>query len=51
MELAGFRDYAELIIALAQHELGLPKSSGTPRRQVHLRLARAILQLQLFHGD
>ena len=47
MELARVRDYAELIIALAQHDLGLPKPADTPRRQVHLRLARAILQPRL----
>jgi hypothetical protein len=51
MELAGVRDYAELIIALVQHDLGLPKPADTPRRQVHLRLARAILQPRLAHGD
>jgi hypothetical protein len=51
MELAGVRDYAELIIALVQHDLGLPKPADTPLRQVHLRLARAILQPRLGHGD
>jgi len=51
MELAGVQDYAELIIALVQHDLGLPKPADTSRRQVHLRLARAILQPRLGHGD
>jgi hypothetical protein len=51
MERAGVRDYAELIIALVQHDLHLPRPADTPRRQAHLALARAILQPRLRHGD
>lgn len=51
MDRAGVRDYAELIIALSQHDLGLPKPADTPRRQAHLARARAILQPRLRHGD
>jgi hypothetical protein len=42
-------DYAELIIALAQHDLDFPKPADTPQRQTHLERATAILQPLLRH--
>jgi hypothetical protein len=44
IERAGVEDYAELVIALAQHDLDLPKPADTPEREVNLERARAILQ-------
>jgi hypothetical protein len=44
MERAGVEDYAELVIALAQHDLDLPKPTETPEREANLERARAILQ-------
>jgi len=44
IERAGLKDYAELVIALAQHDLDLPKPADTPERQANLARARAILQ-------
>jgi hypothetical protein len=41
---AGLDDYADLIIALAQHDLDLPKPADTPQRKAHLERAAAILQ-------
>jgi hypothetical protein len=47
MQKAGVEDYAELIIALAQHDLDLPKPADTPERRANLERARAILQPRL----
>ncbi|HEY5300874.1 MAG TPA: hypothetical protein VIJ55_09390 [Acetobacteraceae bacterium] len=47
---AGLHDYAELVIALARHDLDLPKPSDTPRRRAHLERASAILQPLLRHA-
>lgn len=44
IERAGVQDYAELVIALARHDLDLPKPDDTPERQANLARARAILQ-------
>ena len=44
MRQAGFDDYAELVIALAQHDLDLPKPADTPERRANLERAREILQ-------
>jgi hypothetical protein len=44
MELAGLDDYAELVIALSQSELDLPKPADTPQRRDNIDRARAILQ-------
>ena len=44
IERAGVQDYAELVIALAHHDLDLPKPTDTPERQANLARARAILQ-------
>jgi hypothetical protein len=41
---AGLQDYADLIIALAQHDLPLPKPADTPRHREHEARARSILQ-------
>lgn len=46
---AGLADYADLVIALARNDLGLPKPSDTPRRRAHLERASAILQPLLRH--
>jgi hypothetical protein len=36
MRRAGLNDYAELIIALLEHDLDLPKFAGTQQQRVHL---------------
>ena len=50
IERAGMHDYADLVIALAQNDLEMPKPAETPRREAHLARARAILQPRLRHG-
>lgn len=47
---AGLHDYADLVIALAQNDLDLPKPSDTPQRRAHLERASAILQPLLRHA-
>jgi hypothetical protein len=47
IERAGFEDFADLLIALAQNDLGLPKPADTPSRRANLELARAALQPRL----
>lgn len=47
---AGLQDYADLVIALAQSDLDLPKPADTPERRAHLERASAILQPLLRHG-
>jgi hypothetical protein len=51
LERAGLADFAELIIALAQHGLELPKPAATRRRHAHVARARTILQPRLRHGS
>jgi hypothetical protein len=51
IERAGVRDYAELVIALVQNDLDLPKPAATSKHDAHLARARAILQPRLRHGD
>jgi hypothetical protein len=50
MRRAEINDYAELVIALAQHDLGLPKPADTPQRRAHVERASAILQPLLRYG-
>ena len=50
MRRAELGDYAELVIALVQHDLALPKPADTPQRRAHLERASAILQPLLRHG-
>jgi hypothetical protein len=50
IERAGLHDYADLVIALVQNDLALPKPAATPKREAHLARARAILQPRLRHG-
>jgi hypothetical protein len=50
IERVGMRDYADLVIALAQNDLDLPKPAATPKHDAHLARARAILQPRLRHG-
>ena len=49
IERAGVRDYAELVIALVQNDLDLPRPTASPRHDAHLARARAILQPRLRH--
>jgi hypothetical protein len=51
IEAIGAHDYADLVIALAQNELDLPKPKVTPDHEAHLARLRAILQPRLRHGD
>lgn len=44
IEKAGVEDYAELVIALAKHDLDLPKPADTAKRQANIERARVILQ-------
>jgi hypothetical protein len=44
IELAGFADYADLLIALAQNDLDLPKPADTPEHRAQVARAREILQ-------
>jgi hypothetical protein len=44
---AGLKDHAELIIALLQHDLDLPKPAATQQQRVHLEHPRAIRQPSL----
>jgi hypothetical protein len=50
IESLGFRDYADLLIALAQHGLNLPKPVPTLQHDAHLARARSVLQPLLRHG-
>lgn len=47
IERAGLADFADLLIALAQAGLDLPKPADTPTRRAHVERARAILQPRL----
>ena len=47
IEKLGLHDYADLIIALARHDLDLPKPADTPRHQANVARARMILQPRL----
>jgi hypothetical protein len=51
IEQLGVRDYADLVIALAQHGFDLPKPPETPRHQAEVARARAILQPLLRRGS
>lgn len=51
IESLGVHDYADLVIALAQQDLNLPKPAATPKHDAHLARARAILQPLLRHVD
>ena len=50
IERLGLRDFADLVIALAQWDLDLPKPADTPARQAHFARASEILQHLLKHG-
>jgi hypothetical protein len=50
IERLGFRDYADLVIALAQADLDFPKPATTPAHAARLARAREILQPRLRHG-
>lgn len=50
IERLGMRDYADLVIALVQHGLDLPKPADTPRHAAQVARARAILQPRLRRG-
>lgn len=50
IERLGLRDYADLVIALAAHDLALPQPAASPARSAGLSRARAILQPRLRHG-
>jgi len=50
IESAGMRDYADLVIGLAQHDLEFPHPTATPAHEANLARARAILQPRLRHG-
>jgi len=47
IEKLRLHDYADLIIALAQHNLDLPKPADTPTHQANVERARLILQPRL----
>lgn len=47
IEGAGLEDFADLMMALAQNDLALPKPADTPKRRANVELARALLQPRL----
>jgi hypothetical protein len=47
IERAGLEDFADLLIALAQNNLDLPKPADTPERRANVERARALLQPRL----
>ena len=47
IERAGLEDFADLLIALSQNGLLLPKPADTPKRRANVELARAVLQPRL----
>jgi hypothetical protein len=51
IDRAGMHDYADLLIALAQNDLDLPKPAATPAHEARVARARSILQPRLRHGD
>jgi hypothetical protein len=50
IEAIGARDYADLVIAMAQADLPFPKPAATPSHEANVVRARAILQPRLRHG-
>jgi hypothetical protein len=50
IEAIGGRDYADLVIALAQAEIDFPKPAPTPSHEANFARARTILQPRLKHG-
>jgi len=50
IEAIGARDYADLVIAMAQADLAFPKPSATPAHAAHVAKARAVLQPLLRHA-
>ncbi len=50
IEALGAHDYADLVIALAQHDLDFPKPTQSPTHDAHVARARAILQPRLRRG-
>jgi hypothetical protein len=47
IERAGLEDFADLMMALAQDDLDLPKPADTPKRRANVERARALLQPRL----
>ncbi len=47
IERAGLDGFADLLIALVQNDLPLPKPADTPERRANVERARAILQPRL----
>jgi hypothetical protein len=47
IERAGLEDFADLLIALPQNGLLLPKPADTAQRRANVELARAVLQPRL----
>lgn len=50
IERLGMHDFADLIIALSQHDLLLPRPPEGPERDANIARATAILQPRLRHG-
>lgn len=44
IEEAGLEDFADLLIALAKHDLPLPKPPDTPQRRASIEQASELLQ-------
>ena len=47
IERAGLEDFADLLIALAQNDLNLPKPADTPERRANVERATEMLQPRL----
>ena len=51
IEAIGAHDYADLLIAMAQSGLSMPRPPATPAHEARVARARAILQPRLRHAD
>jgi hypothetical protein len=51
IDRTGMHDYADLLIALAQNDLDLPKPTATQAHESRVARARSILQPRLRRGD
>lgn len=50
IERAGLRDFADLVIAMAQNNLDFPRPADTPKHTAQVAHASALLQPLLRHG-
>lgn len=51
IERMGIEDFADLLVALAERNLDLPKPADTPNRRVNVERARVLLEPHLLRHD